>query len=158
MFVRTLSAEETAQNGFTHVARVTYQDLAALGGSTSGTLTVMSGLGKGWFVDAAYFKLVTAFDGGATSSLKLDFGYDLASGTDDEDAFLDNYEVHLDGTEILAGDGNGAVFAANRTGYAFQEAADLELLFTATGGNLNALTQGEVLVFWSAKNTNDIEA
>jgi hypothetical protein len=50
---------------------------------------------------------VTAFDGGATSALALDVGHNGAT-TDDADSILDNYEVHVDATEVMFGDGNGA--------------------------------------------------
>jgi hypothetical protein len=79
-------------------------------------------------------------------------GYDLAAGSDDPDAFLDNYEIHLDASEVLAGDGNGAVFATLRTGYAFQESAKITALFTATGGNLSVLTTGKVIVWLEVAN------
>ena len=96
---------------------------------------------------------MTAFDGGATSNLVIDFGYDYASLTDDPDAFIDNLELHADGTEILGSDGNGAVFATLRTGWYALEAADLEVLLTATGANLTALTTGEVHVYWAQSDT-----
>jgi hypothetical protein len=76
----------------------------------------------------------------------MQVGYDLAAGTDDPDAFIKATELLAAG-RILAGDGNGDVFATLRTGYAFQEAGDLEVLLTATGGNLSAMTAGEVRIY-----------
>ena len=55
--------------------------------------------------------------------------------------------------EILGSDGNGAVFATLRTGWYALEAADLEVLLTATGANLTALTTGEVHVYWAQSDT-----
>ena len=100
----------------------------------------------GTIVQQAAYRLVTAFDGGATSALALDVGHNGAT-TDDPDSFLDNYEVHADATEITAGDGNGAVFATLRTGYAALDAGNYEATFTATGANLSTITSGEIHIF-----------
>ena len=151
MYISELSIQEQAKTGFTHKAVISYTDLTGTA-ATSLALTV----GKaalGTLVTAAGYRLVTAFDGGATSNLVIDFGYDYASLTDDPDAFIDNLELHLDGTEILGSDGNGAVFATLRTGWYALEAADLEVLLTATGANLTALTTGEVHVYWAQSDT-----
>ena len=100
----------------------------------------------GMLFDKAAYKLVTAFDGGATSALALDVGHNGAT-TDDPDSLLDLYEIHVDATEVFYGDGNGAVFATLRTGYAALDAGNIEATFTATGANLTALTQGEVHIY-----------
>lgn len=138
-----LSAEERSL-GFTHKFVVGYADLTALGAVASGTVT-LAPYTAGQSVRAAAFKLNTAFDGGATSALALDVGHNGAT-TDDPDSLLDNYEVHADATEITYGLGNGAAFATLVTGYAPLDAGNYEALFTATGGNLNALTTGEVTI------------
>jgi len=146
MKIRRFCSEEIGATPFTDVAEISYTDLVALGAVTSGTLSLITGLTAGAIVTGAAYSLVTPFDGGATSALALDVGFNGAS-VDDPDAFLDNYQVHLDGTEVLAGDGNGAAFATLRTGHAFVESADIEALFTATGGNLNALTAGKIRIY-----------
>lgn len=161
MLIRTLVAEEVRQNGFTHAITIDYADLVAKGAVLTGTFTLSSVLngatiGKGVFVKEAFYVLETTFDGGATATLKLDVGYNLGSGTDDPDAYLDNYELHQDGTYVLAGDGNGAVFATLRTGHAFVETGTIEALFTVTGANLDALTQGKVHIFLSVVNGLDL--
>jgi hypothetical protein len=130
--------------GFTHKFGVLHTDLTALGAVTSGAV-VLAPYIAGQAVTAAAFKLVTAFDGGATSALALDVGHNGGT-TDDPDSLLDNYEVHADATEILYGLGNGAAFATLNTGYAPLDAGNYEATFTATGGNLNALTTGEVTI------------
>ena len=140
-----LNAADQARYGYTHKSVITFADLVALGAVSSGVVslaTYTAGLG----CTKAAFRLVTAFTGGATSALALDVGHNGAT-TDDPDSILDNYEVHSTGTEILFGDGNGAVFATLRTGYYPLDAGTYEALFTATGGNLNALTAGEVNIY-----------
>jgi hypothetical protein len=142
-----LSNEERAQTGFTHKAILTYEDVAALGANASGAIALAAYTAGVLFHKAAY-KVVTAFDGGATSALALDVGWNGAT-TDDADGLIDNYEIHVDATEVLYGDGNGAAFATLRTGYAALDAGNLEATFTATGGNLNLLTAGEVHIYWA---------
>lgn len=137
--------EQQAHSGFSHRFTVDYTDFTAA--ATTQVFQLLNSLPRGTMVTAAAFELETPFDGGATSALAMDVGYDLLAGTDDPDAFLDNYEVHLDATEVLAGDGNGAVFATLRTGYVSQEQMDLEVLFTATGANVTALTAGKVHIY-----------
>lgn len=142
----SLDSVQELSNGFTHKAVITAADLNDTAATTK-TLNLVTNLIHGHFVRDAAFYLPTPFDGGATSALSLDVGYDLAAGSDDPDAFLDAYEIHLDATEVLAGDGNGAVFATLRTGHVFQENATITALFTATGGNLSLLTAGEVWIY-----------
>lgn len=154
MYVEELSSQEINRTGYTHKAVITYSDLVGTA-ATSLALTVGKAV-LGTFVSKAGYRLVTPFDGGATTNLVIDFGYDYASLTDDPDAFIDNLELHLDGTEILGSDGNGAVFATLRTGWYALEAADLEVLLTATGANLTALTTGEVHVYWAQAETTAI--
>jgi hypothetical protein len=146
MRIETLMEEQAAATGFTHRFTVDYTDLNTTAGLTK-TLQLLNSLPARTLVSKAAFELETPFDGGAISAIAMDVGYDLGSGTDDPDAFLDNYEVALDATEILAGDGNGAVFATLRTGYAAQESMDLEVLFTSTTTNLDALTTGKVHIY-----------
>ena len=146
----SLQTTEERSSGFSHLWKIRYTDLndtAALTKTLQLMGTAANGVAVGDFVMAAAMYLRTAFVGTAVTNLAIEVGYDLASGTDDPDAFLDSYELAGVATEVLAADGNGAVFATLRTGYAFQEAADIEALFTAVGANLSALTAGEVWVF-----------
>ena len=154
MYIQELSAQEKSASPFTHKAVISYTDLTGTA-ATSLALTVGKAV-LGTMITAAGYRLVMPFDGGATTNLVIDFGYDYASLTDDPDAFIDNLELHLDGTEILGADGNGAVFATLRTGWYALEAADLEVLLTATGANLTALTTGEVHVYWAQTETTAI--
>lgn len=145
MQAEQLGVEMQARTGFTHKFTIDYTDLTALGAVTSGAV-VLAPYTAGFILQLAAYRLETAFDGGATSALALDVGWNGAS-TDDPDGAIDNYEVHVDGTEVFYGDGNGAAFASLRTGYAALDAGTIEATFTATGGNLNALTQGKVHIF-----------
>lgn len=145
MTVEQLGVEMQARSGFTHKCTVDYTDLTALGAVGSGAI-VLAPYTAGTLIKAAAFRLETAFDGGATSALVIDVGHNGAT-TDDPDSMIDNIETHADGTEILYQDGNGAVFATLRTGYAALDAGNIEATFTATGGNLNVLTQGKIHVY-----------
>jgi len=140
-----LNAADQARFGFTHKTVITFADLVALGAVSSGVVslaTYTAGLG----CTKAAFRLVTAFVGGATSALSLKVGHNGVT-TDDDDSIIAAYELHSTGTEIFFGDGNGAAFATLRTGYYPLDAGTYEALFTATGGNLNALTAGEVNIY-----------
>ena len=140
-----LNAADQARYGFTHKVVITFADLTALGAVASGTVALAT-YAAGHGCTKAAFRLVTAFTGGATSALALDVGHNGAT-TDDPDSILDNYEVHADATEVMFGDGNGAAFATLRTGYFPLDAGSYEALFTATGGNLSALTTGEINIY-----------
>jgi len=144
MKVTVLSNAQMAQMGFTHRFEIPYTDLTSTASTSVAISLATYAAGKG--VTAAAYKLVTPFDGGATSALALDVGHNGAT-TDDPDSILDNYEIHVDATEVLYGDGNGAVFATLRTGYFPLDAGAYEATFTATGANLTALTTGEVHIY-----------
>jgi hypothetical protein len=154
MRIETLMEEQRAATGFTHRFTVDYTDLTSFAALTA-TLQLLNDLTARHLVSKAAFELETAFAGTSITNLALDVGYDLASGTDDPDAFLDAYELCGAATEILAGDGNGVVFATLRTGYANQEEMDIEVLFTAVGANLSALTAGRVHIYLAV---NDLKA
>jgi hypothetical protein len=151
MEVYTLSLEEQAKTGFTHKAVIDYTDLVSVGGASTSAVFDLIPYTAGYLFQAAAYKLVTAFDGGDTTNLTLDVGWNGAS-TDDDDGLLNGYEIHVDATEVLYGDGNGAAFATLRTGYAALDAGDIEATFTATGANCNVLTAGEIHIYLKAVN------
>jgi hypothetical protein len=146
-----LSLEERSL-GYTHKFVIGFADLVALGAVLSGAV-VLAPYVPGQACVKAAFKLNTPFDGGATSTMVLDVGHNGAT-TDDPDSLLDNYVVHLDGTEVLFGLGNGAAFATLSTGYVPLDSGNYEATFTATGGNLNALTTGEVTILLGIVDLN----
>jgi len=137
--VSPLPLEEQILTGCSHLAVIDYAKLAETA-ATSVTLTLSSGSARD-VIENVRFDLVTPFDGGATSALTIDVGYDLAAGTDDPDAFIDAVELHADGTEIVASIGTGLR-------YATLESYSLTALFTATDANLTALTTGKVHVYF----------
>lgn len=144
MKVFALSNAQQAQLGFTHRFEIPYTDLSST--ASTGLAVVLAAYVAGRGVTGAAFKLVTPFDGGATTNLTIKVGHNGAT-TDDDDSLIAATELHLDGTEILYGDGNGAAFATLRTGYFPLDAGNYEATFTATGANLTALTTGEVHVY-----------
>jgi hypothetical protein len=146
MEVIPLNNHERIATGCSHVAVIDYTDLSGTAATTK-TLSLFTYAARD-LVDRAFFDLVTPFDGGATSALTIDVGHNGAS-VDDADSLIDGVEVHVDGSEILASDGNGAAFATLRTGFAAQEAGAIEALFTATGANLTALTTGKIRVYFN---------
>ena len=75
--------------GYTDSIRITHEDLTAAATTQTITKTVKAGSQ----VRSVAFKVHTAFDGGATSALKLDVG-----DGDDADGFIDNNEIHVDAT------------------------------------------------------------
>ena len=155
MTSRPISTIAERAGGWTHQFTITNADLTAA--ATTQTLQLIgsaqNGMAVGDIVRSAAFYLPTPFTATAgITNLTMQIGYDLAAGTDDPDAFIKAVELFGAATEILAGDGNGDVFATLRTGYAFQELGDIEALFTATGGNLSTVTAGEVRVFLQISN------
>lgn len=147
------SSEETRESGYTHKAVIDHDDLTAA--AVTQTLTIFSGLVAGFIVKEAAFRLVSGFVGASVTALVMDVGWNGAT-VDDADGLIDNVELATAGTEILAGDGNGPAFATLRTGFAPQEAATLEAVFTATGANVSVLTAGEVHVFLSVVDLRNL--
>jgi hypothetical protein len=145
MKIFRLSDAQTAELGFTHRFEITYADVAAISGTTSGTIALAAYLAGQGVMNAAT-KLVTAFDGGATSELTLKVGWNGAT-TDDDDGIIEARSLHADATYITYGDGTGAAFATKRTGYFPLDAGNWEALFTSTGANLSAITSGEVHLY-----------
>jgi len=152
--MRTIALTIEESKVFTHKVILYHTDLTALGAVASGAIAIFP-YTAGTFIHDAAFRLVTPFDGGATSALTLDVGHNGAT-TDDDDSLINGIEVHQDATEVLFQDGNGAAFATLRTGYAAADAGNIEATFAATGGNLNALTTGEIHIFLGVEDLTKI--
>lgn len=143
MKIFELSNAQSAATGFTHRFEITYADLTTASTGHTQTLAAYTA-GKG--VTNAATKLVTAFDGGATSELTIKVGWNGGT-TDDDDGIIEARSLHADATYITYGDGTGAAFATKRTGYFPLDSGSWEAVFTATGANVTALTTGEVHVY-----------
>jgi hypothetical protein len=91
----------------------------------------------------------TGFVGPSVTNLTVAVGWNGAT-TDDADGLIAATEIATAGTEILYLLGDGAAFAANKTGYVALDAGSIQAVFTATGANLNVLTSGEIHVFLKA--------
>lgn len=140
-----LTEQERATQGFTHKFIIPVTDLNTTAGLTK--VIDLKSVAAGATVKNAAMKVVTNLDGGATTAVGLELGYDLASGSDDPNGFIETISVHADGTPIAFGMGNGVAFATKLTGYVFLEAAVIEALFTSTTHNLDLLTTGEVHIY-----------
>jgi hypothetical protein len=162
--VTELTMAERIKTGCSHLAEVDFAYLAAIPAiTTAATLKVFPFIARD-IVTFAFLDLVTPFAGTSVTAAKLDFGYNGAA-VDDADAFIDNIELAAAGTEILAdagsvaGDTTDTTFGAQelavldtlraRRPFAAQEAGDLEIVITLTGGNHSALTAGRVRVFFN---------
>lgn len=143
-----LMEEQVASSGFTHHFMIEYSDLTAA--ATTQTVALLENLPVGTLVTNAAMYLETGFVGASVTNLLLEVGWDSAA--DDPDGLLAGYEIATAGTEILAGDADGAAFATLRNGYAFVATGSLTALFTATGANLSVLTAGKVHIFLAVRN------
>jgi hypothetical protein len=172
MQFQKLDSQEAAMRGATHEAVFYHTDLNATA-ATSLTSPVVTGLPPGTRLSYVGHQLDVDFDGGATSELTAAIGWDLASGTDDADGFLAATSLHADGTEVQYGPVAAADVAADtvdntygqqendvitslrtrlntvlkRDVKVFDDTAEIDVVWTATGANLTALTQGTVR-FW----------
>jgi hypothetical protein len=176
--ITELTLEERIKTGCSHQVVIDYTDLNDTAGAAK-TLDLVAYKARDCVTFTA-FDLITPFDGGATSALAFKLGFDGAT-VDDDDAFIQSEELHLDATEVLASVGVPPAVAADTVDatygaeeaavitslrnvvgnfrarrIAFQEAGMIEAVFTASGGNLNALTQGKVAIFMNIVNLPDI--
>ena len=156
-----LSLEEKIKTGRDYCAIVDFADLKGTAGLTK-TIKVSPYVARDVLANGL-FDLVVPFKGAAITSLTMKAGVNGAT-IDDDDNLVEAVELCEDATEILAGAGGidgstvdgtygsqeAAVLASlrARAPFAAQEAGDVELVFTAVGANLTALTQGVVRFYW----------
>ena len=153
MKIFELSDAQRAHHGYSHRFEIPYTDLTGTAG-TSLTIALMAYVAGQGLIGAAS-KIVTNFDGGATSELTIKVGWNGGT-TDDDDGAIEARSVHADATYITYGDGTGAAFATKRTGYYPLDAGNYEVVFTSTGANLTALTQGEVHIYLNVSNLTKV--
>ncbi len=97
-------------------------------------------------VKAVAYVIDTEFDGGATSELTIQIG-DGAN----PDGYIEAKSVHVDGTAVATSLVDGLYLNDSTTdnvvnGKQYAAADTLDVLFTATGANLDVLTQGALRV------------
>jgi hypothetical protein len=138
--------------GWTHVARIDYQDFVKNPSADDGdTLTFpVIGIPANSIVESVGYRLVTAFNdpasvGGASLTIQL-------GDEDDADGFVTATELHLDGTEVFIAANTGAYFtvggdAGTAKGKTYTAVKTLEALFTPTGFKLDEETAGEIVIF-----------
>ncbi len=129
---------------------VSYADLTGTA-STSKTVTIAT-IPTDAAVELVGYYLVQNFDGGATSALTVKIGDD-----DDDDGYVVAASVHADNSPLSSKLNTGAYFTGTDSGtettanviksknYDNASTKSLNVVFTATGANLTALTQGKVV-------------
>lgn len=173
MTLQKLDPQEAALRGASHECVVQYSDLSGTA-ATSLTQTIAADLPAGTRIAYIGHQLDTLFDGGATSELTAKIGWDLTSGTDDDDGLLAATSLHADATYVKYGppaiadvdsstvdntygqQENDVITSARtklntvvKNGFkVFNDIAQLNIVWTATGANLSALTQGKVRFFF----------
>lgn len=143
--------------GWTHVARIDYQDFVKNPSATDGdTLTFpVIGIPANSIVESVGYRLVTAFNDPAAvggSSLTVQLG-----DTTTADGYVTAKELHLDGTEVFIGANDGAYFTGTDSGThttanvikgkTYTSADTIEALFTPTSFKLDEETAGEIVIF-----------
>lgn len=122
---------------------IKYGEISAA--STTGTVEAISIPIYG-VVEAVTYYLKENFDGGATSELTIQIG----DGSD-ADGYITAQSVHADSTPVVSALVDGAYLNDLTTdnvvnGKQYAAADTIDVLFTATGANLDALTQGSVVI------------
>lgn len=135
-----LSNNELA-GGYNYKKTITSDDLTAA--STSQTIQAIEIPAYGKVHDVTFY-LEEAFDGGATTTMTITIG----DGTD-ADGYITSKVVHVDGTEVFSAQIDGAYFndvtTDNVINSKYYATADtLDVVFTATGANVDVLTQGKI--------------
>jgi hypothetical protein len=138
--IYSATIQERGVLGFNYQFVIRDEDLTAA--ATTETIELIGDIAAGDISLNWLTRIDTNFDGGATTDLTIDVGYDLAAGTDDPDAFINAQIIHEDATEVVYNLNSGAV-----GDYVFLEAADIDALFTATGANVSVLDAGQISVF-----------
>jgi hypothetical protein len=145
-----LSLEEQAKTGFTHKSVLTYSDIATLGGANTAVTISLLPYTAGTAFQAAAYKIVgTGFVGPSITNLTVIVGWNGAT-TDDDNGLIEASEIATAGTEVLYLLGNGEAFATKKSGYVALDAGSIQAVFTATGANLNVLTEGEIHIYLKA--------
>jgi hypothetical protein len=141
MKIIALSEAESSFYGFTHRANISFAGGDFTAAATTQTYTLMT-LAAGMLVKKAALRLITALSGGAVSACVA-----LVGKTGTTNAYVTSTNVFT-GSTIITKAGDGASFN-QACGEAFDAASALIVTITTTGANVNALTAGEINVFFS---------
>jgi hypothetical protein len=144
MKIYPLSMQERARTGFSHKINITYADLTDTAGLTK-TLKLLPDTGScaaGFCVQRSAIRVKTFFSGGAVASMTASVG-DSGSGT----------RFHNAHNCFTA----GVSFALATTANMYTAADYVRVLFTATTGNLNVLTAGELEIYIHALQLTDMD-
>mgnify|MGYP003140504798 CR=1 FL=1 len=154
----TIPANNEIGRGYTRQVSITFQDFLdnePAGSNDNDTQTYeLFDLPVGSYLRGVYFFLRTAFDdSGGGSALGMEIG-----DTTDPNGILVSKEIHVDGSEIIAGTQDGVFFNTTGTNNAntdvlnakvYTTANTVEALFTPGGSGsaykLSELTQGEIV-------------
>ena len=151
--VSTPASNNEVGRGYTRQVTIGFQDLVDNNATTSDGDTQtyeLFDLPLGSILKGVHYYLRTAFDdSGGGSNITLQIG-----DTGDADGIMTAKQIHLDGTEIPAGGGDGVYFtvggdAGTKNDRCYGDgtvtANTVEALFTPTGFYLGELTAGEVV-------------
>jgi len=142
MKVYTLTNAERV-NGFTHLIKITHEDLTETTANTAQTFTLPVEDGSLFAVIAT--SLVEAFEDASDAAFNTTpLVVGLTGG--DVDLFLASAELNENGTEIDYGTGAAA---QGPSGYAFNAADTVDFLFTSMAAkSLSDLDTGELWVYY----------
>jgi hypothetical protein len=147
MTITPLSAEEIRQTGFTHKIAATYADFTGEATTVAFELwpkltTSSPTFGAGFRVNDAAVYIPTIFVAASMTDLLLDIGDD-----GDVDRIIDGVEIGGTTSPISAGtwyDGPPANLP-----HTYSAANTLDIILTATGADLSALTAGVLTIYLS---------
>jgi hypothetical protein len=139
--IQTLSQQEAAAHGFTHVAKVTYADLAAYVDDLVGEVALHTPTDT-VLIGPCAMRVVTAFDGATTVTCELGDTGDTARHMDPVDMKAAAETVYgVPAATAPAGVGGTGVFQAT---------------FTTTSEYCDDLTAGEVHIFFKVANLEQL--
>jgi carbon monoxide dehydrogenase subunit G len=141
-----LGTTESA-TGFTHAFKVTHADLDLTTNATAQTLELID-VKAGDIVLACAVHVRTQFKDSADNAFNTT-AIEVGDGGD-VDRFLASMEVNANGTVVTSKAGTGTMLA-----YTAADTVDIKVSSMA-GKNLNALTQGELIVLLRIVNMADI--
>lgn len=146
MKILPLGFEGRAGTGYTHKVYIPYSDLTDTAALTKTTqIFPRSGdFQHPLLVRKVLTKVLTNFDGGATSSLTAEIG-----DGGDSARLLAAQEVHEDAATVQE--------KQNEPGHIYSSADGIDITWTATGANLDALVQGELEVYLDLQPMDDLK-